>query len=261
MTSDSDTDGMPYIAEPDDSRYDGTLRTFFLPVLGLSCYSLPALVLLSPTFTPSTWSPAGRFGLTFLAPAVGCFAFLGLGAFSGGQDTPSALWPNVHSVPEADSDLTGEALLTEYVQVSEEARYRDKLLLRTSHLSLLTFAALMNLYFTVAPAQRPGIAALGSIVSLAFAVAVNSYKDARDPLWERQRRIELSAAFEGVLTSFHTIRTKGKRRGFDRLSLSGYIMNLQVLFLLIWMFVYFSTVLETVFPDRTGLVEIVSLIT
>lgn len=242
--------------EDDGSRYDATRNQFLLPVLGLTLYALPATIAvltkvqlanetierMRTTFVSGigTRPVLAAFSFVFLPMMVGVAVFLCNAARSGGQDTDASSWPNVKKLGfDVSDDRTRETLLTEYTTLAAEARYRDRLLLRTGYFSLAGFAALMAIFVEFSEvAFQAGIPMVGSILALAFAVAVNSYKDARDPLWDRMRLIELHPQTRGVLTSFHTIRTDGERRLFDHLSLSGYIMNLQLFFLLVWVLLY-----------------------
>lgn len=248
-------------SDDDGSRYDATRNQFLLPVLGLTLYALPATIavltkveLANSTIHGVRTAFVGAVGARPVLAAFSLIVFPMLGgvavflcnaARSGGQDTDESSWPNVETMGfDASDERTRETLLTEYTTLAAEARYRDRLLLRTGYFSLAGFAALMAIFVEFSEvAFQAGIPMVGSILSLAFAIAVNSYKDARDPLWDRMRLIELHPQMRGVLTSFHTIRTDGERRLFDHLSLSGYIMNLQLFFLLVWVLLYFVVAL------------------
>lgn len=251
--------GSPVSPEPpgEGSRYDGTWKELVTPLFGIIFYAAPTALVLLPVITPLDSVLIGDtqvfLWLTWLffilLITIGIFLFICSAAQSGGQDTKLDKWPlverpsvNIGRTGELDSDI----LLTEYETIAEEARYRDRLLLRTGYFSLAAFAVLITIHFEVShPRYQTGITMIGTLISLAFAIAVVSYKDARDPLWERMRVIELSEPFKHKLTSFHTLRTRGERRLFDHLSLSGYIVTLQIFFLLLWLLLYLLTLLTS----------------
>jgi len=123
---------------------------------------------------------------------------------------------------EAESDIW----LEEYRQVSSEARYRDKLLLRSMYFSLAALAALVAIFATGPPKQlQPAVAMIASLGMLAFAIAANSYKDSRDALWDRQRELENAPFFSQRLSTYQTIREPDLRLT-NTLSISGYAVSM-----------------------------------
>lgn len=147
-------------------------------------------------------------------------------------------------IPEnADIDVTDreDTWLIEYQEISEEARYRDRLLLRTTYFLLAIFALLVGISIELrGEPVGPAITVVGSLLALIFAIAVNSYKNTRDSLWNEQRKIEKHPKFYQKLTVHHTVRTKGQRRLFNRLSLSSTTLTLHVFFVLVWVCSYLA---------------------
>lgn len=125
----------------------------------------------------------------------------------------------------ADIDL----LKVEYESLVSEAKYRDKLLLRTTYYSLGTLGLFVALLTSDTLSGIDGVIAMvASIVMLAFAIGANSYKDSRDALWDRIGRLENTVPeFEGRLTTFNTIRSMD-RRLLNTMSLSSYSVGLTI---------------------------------
>lgn len=130
-------------------------------------------------------------------------------------------------------EIEADIWLEEYRQISSEARYRDKLLLRSMYFSLAALAALMAIFAAGLPDRlQPAVAMLASLGMLAFVIATNSYKDSRDALWERQHKLEESPFFGQRLSTYQTIRDPNLRMA-NTLSISGYAVSMtSTLFLL-----------------------------
>jgi len=130
---------------------------------------------------------------------------------------------------EDNQDLDLETLRVEYQSLVSEAQYRDKLLLRTTYFALGAIALFAGILSTeTRPEVIPAIVMLASIVMLAFAIAANSYKDSRDPLWDRIGRLENTVPeLRGYLTTFNTIRAMDLRL-LNTVSLSSYSVGLTV---------------------------------
>lgn len=141
-----------------------------------------------------------------------------------------------------DPDL--ETLRVEYQSLVSEARYRDKLLLRTTYFALGAITLFAGILSTDTPSRTiPVILMLASIVMLAFAIAANSYKDSRDALWDRIGRLENTMPeLRGYLTTFNTIREMDLRL-LNTISLSSYSVGLTVFIAALTYGLYFWSVL------------------
>jgi hypothetical protein len=92
--------------------------------------------------------------------------------------------------------------------------------------------------------QRLSSAMVFSPAMYLFAMALIKYKDARDPLWKRQRDIErLVPALRGYLTAFHTIRTP-ERRHLDHFSMSSYLTTIYYLLTVLSVLGYIALVVQ-----------------
>ncbi|OKY78295.1 MAG: hypothetical protein BTN85_0783 [Candidatus Methanohalarchaeum thermophilum] len=141
------------------------------------------------------------------------------------------------------STINNDVLLADYQKISEQAKYRDHLLLKTVYFSLTAFAVLINIFFRVDPNFRLGISAIGVLIFWAFTIASASYKHTRDACWESLREIEKeNPEFQGGL-SLWSIRKEVKRSFLAKFSLSSYVSTLQVLFVVFWWFMYIYLVL------------------
>jgi len=131
-----------------------------------------------------------------------------------------------------------ETLRVEYQELCEEARYRDRLLLQTGYFALAVIGLLGGIFANVPSPVQPFVAMLASLIILAFAIAVNSYKDSRDAYWDRIGRLEMSIPeFRGTLTTFHSMRHM-EIRLLNNISLSSYILLLIVFMTLLTVIVY-----------------------
>lgn len=145
-------------------------------------------------------------------------------------------------VGEGDlTEETRELLLTEYTELLAEARYRDKLLLRTTYFSLGVVTLFTAVIKGIPAVGRPAIAMLATIIMLSFGIAANSYKDSRDAIWDRIGRLENNVSeFRGRLTSFNTIR-RMKLRLLNNMSLSAYSLGLIAFLTIVGWFTYVLT--------------------
>jgi hypothetical protein len=189
----------------------------------------------------------------FISILTGIFLFPIIHAKSGKwepTENPPSL--DVTLVEKSDKESVDniEALESEYQEILAEARFRDKLLLQTTYFSLGVIGLLGAIFINTPNFLKPFVLMVSSLVLLAFAIAVNSYKDSRDALWDRAGRIEcLIPEYRGILTSFNTIR-QFDRRMFNRLSLSVYAFGL-VVFMMVITIVGYIYVLFVGFPTVT----------
>jgi hypothetical protein len=228
------------------TRYDESLvknekSDLLIPAFGIFCYAVPALLAL--TQLHSQFPPYLFSGISFGCIVGGIVFYYYFAGKSGEQDElseayeskkPLKNWPMTFPISEgaisfSTKDLDGEELqilLTEYETISQEARYRDRLINRSTYFALAVLAGFGAIIYRVDQHQLPILMMLLSLALYVFSMAIIKYKDARDPLWRRQRDLErLIPALRGKLTTFHTIRTPS-RRLLDNFSMSSYLINI-----------------------------------
>lgn len=218
-------------------------KEILAPVIGITMFSLPAVLVLFVDF-PSPSNILGILSRSLLSVLVsgGAMVFLLFSPRTGNKETSQVdEWPQIPENADVDIVDRENTWLTEYQEISEEARYRDRLLLRTTYFSLGIFALLVGILIELqGEPVGPAITVVGSLLALVFTIAVNSYKDTRDSLWKEQRKIEKHPKFYQKLTVHHTVRTSGQRRLFNRLSLSSTILTIHVFFVLAWVSSYLA---------------------
>lgn len=218
-------------------------REVFMPVFGITMFSLPAILILFVELPPFS-NVQGILSRSLLSALVfgGVLLFLLFTPRTGERATSQVdEWPQIPENADIDIVNREDTWLTEYQEISEEARYRDRLLLRTTYFSLGIFALLVGILIELrGEPVGPAITVVGSLLALVFTIAVNSYKDTRDSLWKEQRKIEKHPKFHQKLTVHHTVRTSGQRRLFNRLSLSSTTLTLHVFFVLVWVSSYLA---------------------
>jgi hypothetical protein len=229
----------------EDELYANDLSELTIPVVSLFLYSMPAFAAafklhsLGGTTSKLTFSV-----LSVLLIAVGLVLYISKGGVPGQADEPAddaytenqseQEWPwtfpprrdlsNRDEFDELESDEL-DILLSEYEQISEEVRYRDGLLNRTTYFGIAILGILAAALDTVALSNKPLLVFIISITMFIFAMALVKYKDARDLHWKRKRDLErLIPEFRGKLTAFHVNRT-AQRRFLDRFSLTSFMIN------------------------------------
>lgn len=226
-----------------------TNRELLFPLVGMSIYAVPAFVLAASP--PDTGLPGWLISATSTVIVLAAVVLTGYSIRGETDFLPcSGKWAPAETdqppVDLADVDFTAEtdldSLRLEYQELCEEARYRDQLLLRTGYFALAVIGLLGAIFTSVPASIQPVIAMLASLIMVAFATAINSYKDSRDANWDRIGRLEGSIPeFRGILTTFHTMRTMD-RRMLNQLSLSSYLYSITVFMTLIAVLVYLATI-------------------
>lgn len=234
------------------NQHEGNLfknerRDLLLPAGAITLYTIPACLAflkVHKSILPSEFA-----GISVVCILSGVAMYAVSAAESGGQDTmaetysdvskPRRDWPRTFPVFDSETSYGDEGslsaedreiLLTEYEVISEEARYRDRLINRSTYFALAVLAGFGTLFPSTEPHQKPALLMVLSLSMYVFAMAIIKYKDARDPLWKRQRDLErLVPSIRGKLTAFHTLRTP-PRRSLDKLSMSSFLINVYVAF-------------------------------
>ncbi|QOS13597.1 uncharacterized protein HfgLR_21925 (plasmid) [Haloferax gibbonsii] len=219
------------------------------PVVVMFVYSIPAFLIAASgasTILPDWLIPKGGTVIVLTSVALSGYGIWG----KKGLLPKSGKWaPNAGQRPLLDlskvkftEEQNLELLRLEYQELCEEARYRDKLLLRTGYFALAVIGLLGAIFTSVPASIQPAIAMLASLIMMAFATAINSYKDSRDANWDRIGRLEGAVPeFRGILTTFHTMRNMD-RRMLNQLSLSSYLYSITVFITIVTFFVYLATI-------------------
>lgn len=210
-------------------------------VMSLSIFSLPALVYAAPDAVPiPVWFRWLLPVLVLLGPTV-----YWLLTRSGGHKprtenaNASEEYEPMDITPEPNTTAV-ELIATNYEQLSEQAKYRDELLIKTNYFSLAIIAVLVNIFLRIGVETRPLIAMVGAVTAYAFWLATESYKGTRDAINKQLRTLEDEQYTELNVVSTYDTRdrtTVGKR------SLSSYLIGLQIVASLFWASVYFGYVL------------------
>ena len=242
----------------DNDLYKNGLAELLKPAVGIVLYSLPAVLVLARVQTEI------RPGLFSIFSAI-CIVF-GISYYfveaglSGEQDQLAQVyevkelceeWPVTfplagHSLSfNTGEDLTEaelQVMLTEYETISKEARYRDRLINRSTYFALAVLAGFGAIFAQAESNELPVLMMVLSLAMYVFSMAIIKYKDARDPLWKRQRDLErLVPTLRGRLTTYHTIRTPS-RRLLDQFSMSSFLINIYLAMTFLAVVSYFGLV-------------------
>lgn len=210
-------------------------------VLSLCLFSLPALVYAGGVVVPVLKRPH------WLLPAFVILAPLMYWWFTRTEDhaprTGNAHESGEYSPTERQPEPSTakiELVAANYEQLSDQAKYRDKLLINANYFSLAIIAVLVNVFLSTGPEVRPLIAMIGSVTAYAFWLATESYKGSRDAIIDRLGDIEGKQYPELNVVSAYDSRNRtrvGKR------SLSSYLMGIQIVATTLWGGIYFSYIL------------------
>lgn len=135
-----------------------------------------------------------------------------------------------------DEEYELEILVSEYEQLCEEIRYRDRLVIKTTYFSLATLAVVANIFVSVPNPYRPLVASFGMMLSFAYAVYTITYKLTRDDLRERQENVEEHWLFNDYLSTSKTISSGSHSSA--TLKLTSRIVEAHVAFYLLWTGLY-----------------------
>lgn len=230
-------------------------RTFesVLPVVGVTLYGLPGFVVALGLHSQRTFrlvfgesvlrlvpEPAPLFLLFLLSVVGGCtLFFVSLSPASrprrqrdaGGEARagPTTVAPRR---PDAAS-----ALLAKYESVGREARYRDKLIIRTNYFSLALLGLFGTIYIRMPLELRPALAVAGTAIAFVFTLAVKKYSGARNELRELQREIESGSVVGRGVRPARRLQTRERDR-FERVSLAEVVVLFHVLLVLFMVGLY-----------------------
>jgi hypothetical protein len=127
-----------------------------------------------------------------------------------------------------------QLLAANYSRLSEEAQYRDDLLVKANYFSLAIIAALGTVFFEVITELRPLVAMAGAMTGYSFWLATESYKGARDELNKSMKEHERTYEQLSVTTDYDT----RDRSPIGKRSLSSYFVGLQATITALWMVIY-----------------------
>lgn len=210
-------------------------------VLSLCLFSLPAVVYAGGVIVPVPEQ------LRWLLPAFVIVAPLMYWWFTRSEDHAPRT-ANVHKsgeykpteVPPEPSTAKVELVAANYEQLSDQAKYRDKLLINANYFSLAIIAVLVNVFLRTGPELRPLIAMVGAVTAYAFLLATESYKGTRDAINKRLRAMEDKQYPELNVVSAYDSR---KRTLVGKRSLSSYLIGIQIVATILWGGTYLSYVL------------------
>lgn len=130
-----------------------------------------------------------------------------------------------------------------YSRLSEEAQYRDDMLIKANYFSLAILAVLVGVFLQIDPVLRPFVALTGTATAYSFWLATESYKGTRDSLNDRMRIMETVYEELTVVSDYD-----GRRRSpVGRRSLSSYFVGFQATVTITWILMYFGFVFEVVY--------------
>ncbi|MFC4542845.1 hypothetical protein ACFO5R_13025 [Halosolutus amylolyticus] len=124
-----------------------------------------------------------------------------------------------------------DLIAVNYEQLSEQAKYRDKLLINANYFSLAIIAVLVNVFLRADVELRPLIAVVGAVTAYAFWLAAESYKGSRDELNGELREIEAGEYEELSVVQTYDLRD---RSPIEKRSLSSYLIGLQATAVFLW---------------------------
>lgn len=147
-------------------------------------------------------------------------------------------------VPPEPTTARVELVATNYERLTDQAKYRDKLLINANYFSLAIIAVLVNVFLRTGSELRPLVAMIGAVTAYAFWLATKSYKGTRDAINERLRAMEDEQYPELNVVSTYDSR---KRTPVGKRSLSSYLIGIQIVATIFWGGVYFSHVFYLTF--------------
>lgn len=214
-------------------------------VLSLSIFSLPALVYAARADVPLPER------IRWLLPAFVIFAPLIYWWLTRSKDNAPRT-DNVDKterykpteVPPEPTTAKLELVATNYERLTDQAKYRDKLLINANYFSLAIIAVLVNVFLRTGPELRPLIAMIGAVTAYAFWLATESYKGTRDAINERLRAME-----DGQYPELNVVSTydSRKRTPVGERSLSSYLIGIQIVATILWGVVYLGYVIYLIF--------------
>lgn len=210
-------------------------------VLSLCIFSLPALVYAATVVVPVPER------LRWLLPAFVILAPLVYWWLTRPKDHAPRT-SSVHKteeykpteVPPEPTTAKVELVAANYERLSDQAKYRDKLLINANYFSLAIIAVLVNVFLRTGSELRPLVAMIGAVTAYAFWLATESYKGTRDVINKRLRAMEDEQYPELNVVSAYDSR---KRTPVGKRSLSSYLIGIQIVATILWGGVYFVYVL------------------
>lgn len=158
----------------------------------------------------------------------------GRGARTGGEQEADEILTD----PDPDGDT--ELVAMNYDMLSQQAMYRDKLLINANYFSLAVIALLMNIVISVDAGVKPFVAMVGAATAYAFWLATESYKGPRDSLNKRIDEME-NVHDELSATNAYDLR---ERTPISKRSLSSYLTGIQIVATMFWTALYIVTLLQ-----------------
>lgn len=130
------------------------------------------------------------------------------------------------------NDLNIELLLHDHAQSSEDARYRDRLIMQAFYISLVALAALIDALVRIWDKIEFCLAVsfIGFAIFFIFSASVKSIKGSRDAAWRRRGDIEKEPQLIDLVKINKSIVERSKRDWWEKLHVGN----------LIWRFEFFT---------------------
>lgn len=227
------------------------LLAWVAPIVGISLYVLPAASvafgpnaeILGLAIIPEGYTVALMAGISL----IGICVFLGsrLCLDKPHRDNDEKVHRPESGIPIRSDEIS--LLATEYRNLSEEARYRDKLIIRTNYFTLALIGLFASIYIRIPLDARPLLVAAGTAIAFVFTLAIRKYKGARDEIRDRQSEIESMAGVSRYLQTATILRTRDRSQ-LGKLSLSGIISLFHVLLVIVIVGLYWWTLAVILSP-------------
>lgn len=156
--------------------------------------------------------------------------------------------PKVWDLSKIDLSISDYQIIqTEYTELGQEIRYRDRIMVQSIYISLTVVALLGNIFLRSPAEIRPGIALIGSLIAFAFLISITSQRGSRDQLNEHRKDIEGQEGLRGVLSVGRTGIIRVDRPFFSNFSAALYIEILHKGFAFTWFVIYVYTTGNAIF--------------
>jgi len=150
---------------------------------------------------------------------------------------------------EKNSNLEVQMLLHDYAQSSEDARYRDSLILHGFYFSLAILGALIvavvgifHIYWLCMV-----ISFISALVFFIFLISLKSISGARNAAWANRKRIEKDARLKGLVNTnrwvVERLDEEGKEKGKDwweRRSVGKWVWRFELGVFFVWIILGFG---------------------
>jgi len=159
---------------------------------------------------------------------------------------------------EENNNLEVQMLLHDHAQSSEDARYRDNLILHAFYFSLAILgaliAAVVSIFHTYWLCML--ISFISALIFLIFLIALRSISGARNSAWANRKRIEKDARLKGLVNINRWIDERfdeeGKEKGRDwweRRSVGNWVWGFELGVCIAWGLLGIASLIHLVCPS------------